>query len=140
MKTLLSLLTLVSLSLSCSAADEDEPTQKKLSQQIQGKWILSGKPDKILPAPKGGGQTKTIKGNKWEVLHKHPKTGEVIIRHGGTYTLKGNLYTESIEYADDSTKFLVGQKFKFKVSVNKDGILLQHGQGNPWTEAWRPVK
>ena len=140
MKTAITLLALFSLSLFCAAADKDKPAPKKLSEKIQGKWILSGTPDNIRPAPKNGGQTKTIKGNKWEVLHKNPKTGKVLIRHGGTFTVKGDLYTESVEYVNDNTKYLIGQKFKFKVSINKDGVLIQHGQGNPWTEAWRPVK
>ncbi|YCM42508.1 hypothetical protein V2O64_14450 [Verrucomicrobiaceae bacterium 227] len=111
----------------------------KLKDKIQGSWILSGTPDKIGAAPAKGGRVKTIKGNTWVIVQKDAKSGEVIFRHGGTFTLKGNLYVESIEFANDSTRHLVGKKSTFKLSF-KDDILLNHGQGNPWTEAWRQVK
>ena len=119
--------------------DNNQAPANPLAKRMEGKWVLSGTPDDIKPAPKAGGRIKTITGNRWEIVEKDPKTGKVLFRHGGTFTVDGNTHTESIEFANENTKFLVGKKMKFKISI-ENGILLNHGQGNPWNEAWRRVK
>lgn len=62
-----------------------------------------------------------------------------IYHHGGTYTLTGAQYAETVEYANESTKDLIKQTFKFTIKVEGD-TLTQIGIGNPWTEVWKRVK
>src|SRR5436853_622458 len=65
-----------------------------------------------------------------------PKTGVVIFHHGGTYTLKGSDYVETVEYATPSTKDLIGQTAKFTLKIEGDTLNLI-GVDNPWREIWK---
>jgi hypothetical protein len=112
--------------------------KKKLAEQLVGTWALAGTPDKIEEVADGA-RLKFLTGKHWSVTQHDPKTGKVVFHHGGTYTLDGDLYTESVEYANESTADLVGQKFKFKVKVDGD-VFTSVGQGNPWSEAWKRAK
>jgi hypothetical protein len=114
------------------------PEKKKLSHEIIGTWALAGTPDKIEEVADGA-RLKFLTGKHWSVTQHDPKTGKVIFHHGGTYTLDGDVYTESVEYANENTADLVGQKFKFKVKVDGD-VFTNIGQGNPWSEAWKRAK
>jgi hypothetical protein len=120
---------------------DDQPSataKKQLAKEMIGTWALAGTPDKI-EEPAAGGRLKFFTGRHWAVTQHDPTTGKVIFHHGGTYTLEGDTYTESVEYANENTAELIGQKFKFKVKVEGD-ILTNVGQGNPWTEAWKRAK
>ena len=62
-----------------------------------------------------------------------------IFHHGGTYTLNGDEYVETVEYANESTKELIKQTFKFTIKVEGD-TLTQTGIGNSYNEVWKRVK
>ena len=62
-----------------------------------------------------------------------------IFHHGGTYTLNGDEYVETVEYANESTKELIKQTFKFTIKIEGD-TLTQTGIGNPYNEVWKRVK
>ena len=111
----------------------------QLANDLKGTWILVGKPGEIGEAPATGGRLKFLTGRHWTVTQADPKTGVTIFHHGGTYTLKGNEYIETVEYANESTTNLVSQAFKFTVKVEGD-TLTQTGIGNPWTEVWKRAK
>lgn len=60
--------------------------------------------------------------------------------HGGTYTLDGDTYEETVEYStENNAAQLIKQKFKFTVKVEGD-TLTQVGVGNPFNEVWKRVK
>ena len=111
----------------------------ELAKDIIGTWILVGKPGEVGEAPEAGGRLKFITGRHWTVTQADPKTGQTIFHHGGTYTLKGNEYIETVEYANESTTNLIGEAFKFTVKVEGD-TLTQTGIGNPWNEIWKRAK
>src|SRR5262245_47502229 len=90
-----------------------------LAQKMIGTWARAGTPDKVERAPDLT-RLKFITGKHWAVTQHDPKTGKVLFHHGGTYTLDGDMYTESVEYANESTADLIGQKFTFKVKVDGD--------------------
>jgi hypothetical protein len=120
-------------------ADQPPATAKKqLAQEIIGTWALAGTSDKIEEVADAA-RLKFLTGKHWTVTQNDPKTGKVIFHHGGTYTLDGDVYTESVEYANESTAELIGQKYKFKVKVDGD-VFTNIGQGNPWNEAWKRAK
>jgi hypothetical protein len=55
------------------------------------------------------------------------------------YTLNGNEYVETQEYADATWIGENGQSWKFKVKVEGD-TMTQIGIGNPYTEVWKRAK
>jgi hypothetical protein len=117
---------------------KDAKENTTLAKKMISTWALAGTPDKVEQAPDFT-RLKFITGKHWAMTQHDPKTGKVLFHHGGTYTLDGDMYTESVEYANDSTSDLIGQKFAFKVKVDGD-ILTNVGQGNPWAEAWKRAK
>jgi hypothetical protein len=75
----------------------------KLAKNLIGTWILVGTPDKVGEAPKSGARLKFFTGKHWVVTQAEPETGKVVFHHGGTYTLDGDNYAETVEYANEST-------------------------------------
>jgi hypothetical protein len=123
-------------------ADEQSSRGAKptgLAKELMGTWILVGTPDKIGEVPKSGGRLKFITGKHWTVTQADPDTGKVIFHHGGTYTLDGDKYVETVDYANESTADLIKKSLEFKVKVEGD-TLTQIGVGNPFTEVWKRAK
>jgi hypothetical protein len=108
----------------------------QLAKSLIGTWILVGKPGEVGEAPAAGGRLKFLTGRHWTVTQADPKTGVVVFHHGGTYALKGSDYSETIEYANESTASLLKQTFKFTIKLEGDTLTLT-GVGNPWTEVWK---
>ena len=65
-----------------------------------------------------------------------PKTGVVMMHDGGTYTLDGDEYVESLEYANPNGMQDINKKFKYTVKVEGD-MMTQTGIGNPYHEVWK---
>jgi hypothetical protein len=106
-----------------------------------GTWVLVGTPDKVGDPPKSGGRLKFRTGKHWAITQADPKTGKVIFHHGGTYTLDGDTYTETVEYANESTAGLLKKTFKFKVKVEGDTYTqIGIGEDNPFHEVWKRAK
>ena len=116
-----------------------QPGAPQLGKDLIGTWILVGKPDEVSEAPAAGGRLKFITDRHWSITHYDPKTGVVIIHHGGTYALKGNEYRETVEYANPSTSNLIGKTFNFTIKTEGDSLTLI-GIGNPWKEVWTRAK
>ena len=138
----ISFLTLtISTTTHVQAQDKTTTTQNptSLAADLIGTWILVGKPGEVGEAPKSGGRLKFLTGSHWIITQADPETGVVIFHHGGTYTLDGDNYAETVEYANENTKDLIKQTFKFTIKVEGD-TLTQIGIGNPWTEVWKRVK
>ena len=115
--------------------------QAKLAKELIGTWVLVGTPDKVGDPPESGGRLKFFTGRHWTVTEADPKTGKVIFHHGGTYTLDGDTYTETIEYANQSTAALIKKSFKFKVNVEGDKYTqIGVGDNNPYNEVWKRAK
>jgi len=113
-----------------------------LAKDMIGTWVLVGTPDKITDVPKSGGRLKFITGKHWVITQADPTTGKVIFHHGGTYTLDGDTYAETIEYANESTAELIKQTFKFKAKVEGDTYTqIAVGEENPFAaEVWKRAK
>jgi hypothetical protein len=120
-------------------ADDKAPaaaTSSQLAKDMLGTWTLVDKPgDGEKPARR----LKFITGKHWNITQSDPDTGLTIYHHGGTYTLKGDEYAENVEYANESTKELIKQTFKFTIKVEGD-TLTQTGIGNPFNEVWKRAK
>jgi hypothetical protein len=113
---------------------EAEPS--KLAADLIGAWTLVGSPDVEEETP-----TKRLKffaGKHWMVT-ECDDDGKVILHHGGTYTLDGDEYVETIKYAMEENANAIGLQFKFKIKVEGDKYT-QIGDGNPYSEVWRRAK
>jgi hypothetical protein len=117
----------------------DEKQANKLAKDLFGTWALAGAPGEVKDPPAKGARLKFITDKCWTVTQADPDTGAVIFHHGGTFTLKDNEYSESIVYANESTKDLIGKTLHFKVKVDGD-TLTQEGIDNSFNEVWKRVK
>ena len=140
--TTLTLMIAAGMAFSLRADDKPAGTEKestKLAKELIGTWVLVGTPFKVEEAPKPGARLKFFTGRHWNITQADPETAKVIFHHGGTYTLDGDNYAETIEYANEITAELIKQTFKFKIKVEGD-TYTQIGDGNPYSEVWKRVK
>jgi len=124
------------------AKDKEAPSASepsKLAKDLIGTWALAGTPDKVGEPPAAGGRLKFFTGRHWAITEADPNTGVVIYHHGGTYTLKGDEYVETIKYANENTAYLIKDDYKFKVKVEGD-TYTQVGIGNTYNEVWKRAK
>ena len=144
-RNILAVISLLGLLLSAvtNLQAQDKPTAAKekspLGRNLLGTWILVGEPGKVAEAPASGGRLKFFTGRLWTITQADPKTGVTIFHHGGSYTLNGDEYVETVEYANESTKELIKQTFKFTIKVEGD-TLTQTGIGNSYNEVWKRIK
>jgi hypothetical protein len=122
-------------------APKDKAGPSKLAKDLVGAWVLVGMPDKVGEPPASGGRLKFFTGRHWTVTQADPATSKVVFHHGGTYTLDGDAYTETIEYANENTADLIGKTFKFKIKVDGDTYTQTAiGEDNPYSEVWKRAK
>ncbi len=113
------------------SSSEVEPTQ--LRQAMLGSWELAESPANNRTRLKYWGL------NRWTITDFNTATGEVIFHHGGTYVLDGNQYTETLEFATESTQNLIGNTHTFEIGVQGDSFT-QTGVDNSLTETWTRTK
>ena len=117
------------------AESKPKPAKQDLRQSLLGAWVLLGEPG-TKEGPKDGARMKFWGRGHWLITHADPQSGKVIFHHGGTYTLDGDKYEETITFATEPTKDLIGETFRFKIAVKGDRYT-QIGDGNPFTEEWQ---
>jgi len=110
-----------------------------LGKDLIGTWIMVGTPGDVGEAPAAGGRLKSLTDTHWSLTQADANTGATIFHHGGTWTLKGNEYAETVDYANESTTNLVKRTFTFKIKLEGNTLTL-NGVGNPWQEIWKRVK
>jgi hypothetical protein len=120
-------------------ADETAGARSQLGKQLVGTWVLEGGSGNAEENSAPGGRFKFITGSHWLDTQADPKTGVVVYHHGGTYTLTGDEYVQSVAYANPTTMKLIGEAFKFKIKIEGDALTLT-GIGNPWNENWKRLK
>ena len=112
-------------------AQDESPQKPKAPEAIEGAWELEN--------DDGSKRIKLIAGGQWAITQYDPESGAVVFHHGGTYTLNGTTYTETIVFANENTLGMKGDSHQFEVSVEGD-ILRQRGIGNPWNEDWQRIQ
>ena len=122
-----------------TADDAKKKSEPSLNEKLIGTWILVGRPGQVTEPPKAGGMLKFITGKHWCITQADPRTSKVGLHHGGTYTLDGDKYVETVEYANESTISMLQQKLTFTVKVDGD-TCTQTGIGNPYTQVWKRLK
>ena len=122
-----------------TTADSSAAAPSQLAENLIGTWILVGEPGKMSEAPATGGRLKFFTGRHWCITQADPTNGLTIYHHGGTYTLNGDQYAETVEYANESTRSLIKKTLNFTIKVEGD-TLTQIAIDNPWTEVWKRVE
>ena len=109
-----------------------------LAKEIIGTWVLVG-PVAGIPKSAIGKRLRIFDGSQWTIKQPDPKTGQVSVHHGGSYSVSGDVLTQKAEYATTpEAQYLVGSEKRFKISVNGD-TYTQVDLDNAITEIWRRV-
>jgi hypothetical protein len=135
--------------LSTSAADKDKEDQKILATlfptnyldrfQIQGEWEMVSRAD-TKPLEYGfAGQVKMIGAKRWAVFNAEKGSKTAMYFLSGTYRLNGDDYVETVEYTDSDNTNMVGNEYKYKITV-KDDKLTQLGLNTEFSHIYRRVK
>ena len=119
--------------------DKTAAASSQLARDLMGTWVLVGTPGNVGAVPAAGGRIKFITATDWCATEADPKTGIVMNHHGGSYTLDGKEYVETVKYANPGTMNLIGHSFKFALKLEGDMLTLT-GVGNPWIEVWQRAK
>lgn len=113
-----------------TSCNEDEPVTEvepsQLHQAMLGTWELTD-------APAARSRLKYWGLNRWTITDFNTATGEVIFHHGGTYTLDGTKYAETIVFATEATQDLIGTTHNFEIEIKGD-TFTQRGTDNSFTE------
>ena len=102
---------------------------------LAGEWILAASDRPGTPSGIGT-RRKVFTKTTWAITQTDPATAAVVFHHGGSYTLNGATYKETVEFANENTASLIGQTFTYVVIVTNDTYAQVDG---PWNELWRRV-
>ncbi len=128
------------LALVAPAGAQPKPADD-LAKRLVGTWVLVGTPDSIGEVPESGGRLKFFTGRHWCVTEADPDTGKVVRHFGGTYTLRGDTYVETVKYGAAGVDPAAQQVFRFRVKVEGDTYTQTALNGdNPFTEVWKRAK
>jgi hypothetical protein len=134
----IALFTFFSLRLRAAEAQAAQaPSQ--LAKDLIGAWELTGTPEKPNEPPEGVRSFKFRSARVWTVTGYNKTTGVVLYHHGGSYTLDGDTYEETVEYSNENNSQIINQKFKYQVKVEGD-TFTQIGIGNSFNEVWKRLK
>ena len=106
---------------------------------LKGMWRLvqneEGKPEVIADRK----MTKFFGDKHWNTAHGDSKSGLVSVHAGGTYKIKGDLVSETIEYTLPDKKHLIGEtnRFNFKILAGKLHFI---ALDRKWDKVWERVE
>ena len=109
--------------------------ESPLARKLTGRWAL------VKSGEHGDGAVhsndfKFCVDGHWCNTFADPKSGVVVTHDGGTYTLDGDTFFETVDYANPDCMNLIGHTFKFKIRFSGD-TLTKTGIDNPWNEVWK---
>jgi hypothetical protein len=119
--------------------------ESELRRQMVGVWEMAavkswGATD-ITYIPKGNRRYKIFTATNWSLVQYDSESNSVLLA-GGPYTLHSNLYTETIEIANDGMAKYRGARPRFKIRVEGDKYF-QIGYNNKppievlWQRVWQ---
>jgi hypothetical protein len=110
-----------------------------LARDLTGSWVLVGEPGKVGEVPTSGGRFKFRTGHHYVLVTVDARTGLVVETFGGSYTVQGDVYAETVDFGREEDAAYMNHTYKFNVKVEGD-TMTQLGIGNPWNEVWKRVK
>ena len=118
---------------SCNDDSVSEVEPSQFREAMLGTWELTDSP------ADGRSRLKYWGLSRWTITDFNTATGEVVFHHGGTYTLDGITYTETINFATEGTQNLIGTTYTFEIDAQGDSFT-QTGVNNSFTEEWTRLK
>jgi hypothetical protein len=135
------LILMLSILVGCATSKSPRGSRsadRQLASRMIGTWVMVGTPGQVGQAPTKGGRFKYRTGTHWIVFSVN-RQGLVTESFGGSYTMAGNQYIETQEYADYRWRRDNGKSFTFEVKVEGD-LMTQLGVGNNYNEVWKRVQ
>ena len=103
---------------------------------LLGGWVLLSTSNPAQSATQGiGRRRKVFTETTFEVSETSATSGALLFRHGGTYTLDGTSYVETVQFGEAGSANIVGQTFQFTITI-EGSTFTQTGENNPFTEVW----
>ena len=106
-----------------------------LRKRMLGTWQLVSFADGRV-SEANVGELKFIGDRHWSVSRLKLGTGRLDYHMGGTYTLNGDEYVETVEYGTGGP---IGETFTYKLTVEGDKFT-QMGAANPWSLTFKRAK
>lgn len=103
----------------------------KTAVNVTGVW-------RSTEAGNGRSAWKFIQDGFWSMTEQ-TANGQVTIHHGGTFTLEGDVYSESVLWAGDVTRSMIGKTNRFQVTIEGDTCKIK-GLNNSFGGTWTRVK
>ena len=107
-------------------------------QALLGTWVLVGAPD-AETEPQSESYLKFWGERHWCISASDPRTGKIVYHHGGTYTLDGDHYEETLTFATEETQHMIGITLKYKIKIDGD-IYIQEGIDNKYSQKWQRLR
>jgi hypothetical protein len=120
--------------------------QETAKSAHQGTWKLVsmkyGDATEFTNFPDGQQRLKLITQTHFTWVQYDMSTKKVQSVAGGSYTLEGDIYTETIEFAGEGMTTYLGGKHAFTITINGDKFFLsgQLSDGLKIEEIWQKVK
>jgi hypothetical protein len=146
--------TMVVVKLRASAAYKRDPVAYKvlherspqneveLRGQMVGVWELvafkSRQANKLIYLPPNNNNLKIFSETNWSISSRDADSN-VIYSAGGPYTLKGNVYTETIETATGQMTQYLHMRPRFRIRVDGDKYYQMGVNQSPLEEIWQRV-
>jgi hypothetical protein len=117
---------------------ESKTGSTELGAKLIGTWKLE---EASTPgSPSGiGSRLRLFTGTHWCVIQPRPNSGVIVFQHGGRYVLEGNVIKETVDFAGESTRSLIGQTGSFTLQLEGDTYKQVDPKG-VFNETWRRVK
>ena len=109
--------------------------ESELRKRMLGTWQLVSFADGTV-SQSNVGELKFIGDRHWSVSRVNPRTGKLEYHMGGTYTLDGDEYTETIGFG---TSGPIGETYTYKLTVQDDKFI-QIGVKSPWSLVFKRAK
>jgi hypothetical protein len=122
MKLLTILLAACAITIAATYSEMAETPIKGTWKMVKSKY---GDEKEYIEPAKGDLSLKMFTGTRWSAAAHNPTTKKIKSSAGGTYTIRGNQYIETVEYFSWGEE-AVGKTFTFTMTI-ENGMLHQNG-------------
>lgn len=109
------------------------PVKKKtLSEEIVGAWVLVSPKSNATRVAK---RVKFFSQDQFTVTGILKENNVVRNHHGGSYEIKGDEMTTTVDYATADGTGRIGRGYRYRIEI-REGKLYQYGIDNKYNEVW----
>jgi hypothetical protein len=112
----------------------------ELKRQMVGVWeMVAFRPwnsRRLAYLPENNNHLRIFTETNWSIIYQDARSN-VVYSASGSYTLKGNVYLESVETATGTMTPYLGQRSKYKIRADGDHYYQMGVNDRPMEEMWR---